>query len=81
MINWNGCGSGRGLILRYYPGIVVESLRKITKNLSQDSRSPGRDLNPGPPEYESEVLAFVLMTRIFFAFLQIIIIRRSNQGE
>jgi hypothetical protein len=23
------------------------------KNLSQDTRSPGRDLNPGPPEYEA----------------------------
>jgi hypothetical protein len=41
---------GRGLILSYYPGIYFEGLRKITKNLSQDSRSPGRDLNPEPPE-------------------------------
>jgi hypothetical protein len=23
------------------------------KKISQDSRSPGRDLNPGPPEYEA----------------------------
>jgi hypothetical protein len=29
-----------------------EGLRKTTKNLSQDSRSPGPDLNPGTPEYE-----------------------------
>jgi hypothetical protein len=28
----------------------------MTKNLSQDSRSPGRDLKPGPPEYEAGVL-------------------------
>jgi hypothetical protein len=28
-------------------------LRKTTKYLSQDSRSPGRDLNPGPTEHEA----------------------------
>jgi hypothetical protein len=48
-------GSGSGLILRHYPGIHLKALRKITKNLSQDSRSPGRDLNQGPPEYEAGV--------------------------
>jgi hypothetical protein len=26
------------------------------KIISQDSRSPGRDLNPGPPKYEAGVL-------------------------
>jgi hypothetical protein len=45
-------GSGRSLILRYYPGIFLEGPRKITRNLSRDSRFAGRDLNPGPPEYE-----------------------------
>jgi hypothetical protein len=29
---------------------------KTTKNLSQDSRSPFRDLKPGPPEYKPGVL-------------------------
>jgi hypothetical protein len=38
-------------ILMYYPNIFLEGLRKITKILSRDRRSPGRDLNPGPPEY------------------------------
>jgi hypothetical protein len=37
----------------YYIGIGMKGLRKTTKNLSQDSRSPGRDLNPGHPEYEA----------------------------
>jgi hypothetical protein len=37
---------GRGQILRYYPGIRLEGLRETTKTLSQDSRYPGRDLNP-----------------------------------
>lgn len=33
----------------------MEGLRKITKNPSQDSRSPGPDFNPRPPEYEAEM--------------------------
>jgi hypothetical protein len=47
--------SGSGLIFRYYPGISLEGLRKTTKNLNEDSRSPGRNLNLKSPEYE-EVL-------------------------
>jgi hypothetical protein len=39
--------------LRYYPGICQEVLRKRTKNLSQHNRSPDRDLNPVPLEYEA----------------------------
>jgi hypothetical protein len=54
MINLKG--SGCGLILRYYPGISLEVLRKTTKSLSHDSWSPGQDLNPRSPEYEAEVL-------------------------
>jgi hypothetical protein len=38
------------------PGISMEGLRKTTRNLSQKSRSPGRDLNPEPPVYEAGVL-------------------------
>jgi hypothetical protein len=48
-------GSGRGLILKYYPRIRLEELRKTTENLSQDSRSSGRKSNPWPPEYEAGV--------------------------
>jgi hypothetical protein len=56
-MNWKGCGRKRSWPnLRYYPGICLEGLTKTTKNLSQHSRSPGRDLNPGPPEYEAGVL-------------------------
>jgi hypothetical protein len=40
----------------YYPGIRLEGLEKTAKDLSQDSRSPRRDLNPEPSEYEAEVL-------------------------
>jgi hypothetical protein len=49
-------GSGRGLIYSTNPAVGLGGLRKTTKNLGQDSWSPGRDLNPGPPEYETGVL-------------------------
>jgi hypothetical protein len=39
--------------LRYYPSIYLKGLRKTTTNLSEYSWSPGRDLNPRPPEYRS----------------------------
>jgi hypothetical protein len=42
-------------VVAYFNG-----LRKTTQNLTQDSRSPGRDLNLGPPKYE----ALVLTTRL-----------------
>jgi hypothetical protein len=38
-------------------GICLEGLRKTTKILSKDNRSPSRDLNTGPPEYEAGVSA------------------------
>jgi hypothetical protein len=40
-------------LFNYYLGICLEGLKKTTKNLSHDSQSQGRDLNPGPPEYET----------------------------
>jgi hypothetical protein len=49
-------GSGGGLISTYYPSICMDGLRKATKTLSQDSRSPDRDFNPGLPEYDAGVL-------------------------
>jgi hypothetical protein len=57
MINVKGCERERSWPnLNYYPGSCLEGLRKSTKTLSLDSRSPGRDLNLGPPEYEAAVL-------------------------
>jgi hypothetical protein len=38
-------------LMRYYPGICLQKLRKVTINLSQDSWCPGRDSNGAPPEY------------------------------
>jgi hypothetical protein len=35
-----------------FPGVS----RKATENLSQDRRSPGREYNTGPPEYDAGVL-------------------------
>jgi hypothetical protein len=47
-MNWKGCERRRSCpIIRYQPGICLEGLRKTTKDLSQDSRSPGQHLNLG----------------------------------
>jgi hypothetical protein len=37
------------------------------RNLSQDGRSPGRDWNLGPPEYEAGVLTQKAIVDIFTA--------------
>lgn len=36
--------------------IYLEVVKKITKILIHDSRSQGRNSNPGPPEYEAAML-------------------------
>jgi hypothetical protein len=36
--------------------ICLEGPRKTTNNLRRDSLSPGRYMNPGPPEYKAGVL-------------------------
>jgi hypothetical protein len=57
MMSSKGCGRKRSLtnfkVLYHYLPVGTE---ENDENLSQDSQSPGRDLNPGPPEYEAEVL-------------------------
>jgi hypothetical protein len=56
-MNWKGFGRKRTWRNSwYYPDICLEGLRETKKNLSRDSRSPARDLNPGPVEYEAGVL-------------------------
>jgi hypothetical protein len=48
MMNWKHfVGSGHGLILRYYPGIRLAGLRKITKTLNYDSLYPEPRIEPG----------------------------------
>jgi hypothetical protein len=47
-------------MLRYYPRIHLEGLRKITKKLIHDSQSLGQDMNPGPPKYYAGVLIIQL---------------------
>jgi hypothetical protein len=47
--------SGHGLILRYYHRIHLET-EENHEILGQDSQSPGRDFNPGPPEYDTGLL-------------------------
>jgi hypothetical protein len=58
MMNWKGYGTKQSWPnLRYYPNIFLEGLRKLQKNLSQNSRSLGRNFKPGPPEYEAVMLS------------------------
>jgi hypothetical protein len=58
MINWEGCERKRSWPnLRCYPGTLLERLSENHKKISQDSRSPARDLNLGSPEYVVGVLA------------------------
>jgi hypothetical protein len=55
MMNWNRVeGSDRGLNEDTIPEFSEGSTENHTK--TQDSRSPGRDLNPRPPENEAGVL-------------------------
>jgi hypothetical protein len=56
MINLKECGRQRSCpTSRYYPGICLEGIRETTKNISHDSRCPGRDLNTGHSIYEAGV--------------------------
>jgi hypothetical protein len=57
MMNWKGFEMELSwLILRYYSGIRVERPSKTTDSLNQDSRSPGRNLNPRCSQQEAGVL-------------------------
>jgi hypothetical protein len=57
MTNWKACGRKRSCpnfnVLSWH---FLKGLRKTTKTLSQDSRSPSLDLTPWPPECEAGVL-------------------------
>jgi hypothetical protein len=57
MTNRKGCGRKRSWHnLRHYPAIYLEGPRKTTEDHFQDILSTDRDLKPGPPDYEAEVL-------------------------
>jgi hypothetical protein len=81
-MNWEGFGrSCCDLISRYYSSIRMEGLRKAAKTLSQDSRSPGRDLNPGPPEYKariSSLIKFILNEVVNIVAKPVVIYVRST---
>jgi hypothetical protein len=66
------------LIVRYYPKIRLEGLRNTMKNLGQDSRSPGRDLKPGSPEYKLLDHDFRLPARNMFIRNKEDLYRRSK---
>jgi hypothetical protein len=62
--------SGHGLIWRIF-GNSLEGFRKTTSNLSQDSRSLGRDSNPRLPKCEAGLLNARLERSVYFASLTI----------
>jgi hypothetical protein len=54
MMNWKGfCRKRSWPNLRYYSAIRVKGLRKSTKNLNQNSRSPGPRIEPGTSRIRS----------------------------
>jgi hypothetical protein len=56
MVNWKVYGGKWSWpYLRYSSGVFLK-LGGRAQNVSQDSRNPYRDFNPGHPEYEVEVL-------------------------
>jgi hypothetical protein len=51
MMNWEGRGmEWLWTNLSSYPGICLEGLKKITENISQGDRCPGRDSRETSPE-------------------------------
>jgi hypothetical protein len=42
--------------MSWMAAIIPGGTEENHENLSQNSQSPGRDLNPGPPKYEAGVL-------------------------
>jgi hypothetical protein len=57
-MNLNGYGRTLSCFnLRPYPGMCLEGLRKIHRDLSKDSRFPSRDFNPNiPTEHKARVV-------------------------
>jgi hypothetical protein len=55
-------GRGHGLILRYYPSIHLEGLRKSIKNLDQYSQSLGLRIEPGTSRIGSRSVNHSTMT-------------------
>jgi hypothetical protein len=45
------------------------------KNFSQDSRSPGRDLKPGPAEYETGVLTTQPRRSVGLGYVGLLLLR------
>jgi hypothetical protein len=49
-------GIWKEAVMALFEGTTTAFARKNTKNLNQESLSPGRYLNPGPHEYEARLL-------------------------
>jgi hypothetical protein len=60
------------LILRHYPGIRLERRMETSEDLSQDSRCPGRYLNPGSPEYKAVLTSRQRLSAALWSIYQLI---------
>jgi hypothetical protein len=77
MMNWEDCVRKRSwLNLKALSPHLPGRIEETTKNFSQDSRSPGRYLNPGPHEYKARLLT----TRPWLSVLGIIALDTSLGG-
>jgi hypothetical protein len=49
---------------------LLKELRKTTETFIEYSLSLGRNLNPGPPEFEARVLIVIQLVKKLFAFME-----------
>lgn len=56
---------------------MVQKLGKTAKNLSRDSQCPSQDFKPTPPEYRSEVSAFLSTCSVKFLMMVTTILKHA----
>jgi hypothetical protein len=70
MMNWKRFERKRSWsVLRYYPDICLDGLRKTTKYLNLHSRFAGKYLKPGSSEYETRVLTSGPQRSVFMSLM------------
>jgi hypothetical protein len=84
-MNWKGYGRKRPWpYLSYYSNTFLEGLRKTPKNISQDSLSLDREVNPIPAEYKTGVPTARLLRPahliLFGLIILIILVKSTNCG-
>jgi hypothetical protein len=65
--------------LRYSPGVYLERLRNITKNVKVNS--PGRDSNREPPEYKSKLFMPEPTCAVNYGFLDFAVVTTEAEMQ